>query len=348
MKNLNKKLLIFVLFGLIALLAACGGSEESSGDAGTDTSDAEFTIRNPIMVSEQNFVSETMKKFKELVEEKTDGRVKVENYFNGSLASSDEEAYQMVTNGNAEVFGMSSFVGAQASGVDALNIYDFPFVFGDRHELYGFAEGEVGQAIFDEFEEATGTKVLGTYDIGFYAFLNSSHPIEKPEDFEGLTIRTPESSMYMDLVETMGGNPTPITHSEVYTALQQGTIDGVTTTLPLMLDSQFHEVGEYITVTAHSFVPYVLTMNGDFYNSLPEDLQVAVEEAAQEMVEFSRDFVSQKEVETVEDLEANGIEVHELTEEEFKIFQEAVQPAVEKNMNLVGEETYQEIIESLE
>ncbi|MFC2948040.1 TRAP transporter substrate-binding protein [Virgibacillus sediminis] len=337
-----QKLSILSIF-IILLLAACQGETESSA-----TGDAEYTIRNPIIVSEDNFVAITMKKFEELVEEKTEGRIEVENYYNGTLGASDEEALQLVFDGNAEIFGMSSFVGAQATSVDGLNIFDIPFLFENRDELYEFVDSPVAEDIFTEFEEETNTKIFGTYDIGFYGMLNNSHPIEEPNDLNGLTLRTPQSSMYMDLVEELGGNPSPITQAEVYSALQQGTIDGLMTTLPLMHDYQYHELGQHITVTAHSYVPYILTMNGDFYNSLPVDLQEAVEEAAQEMLEWSINYVEEEEKEAIEKMKEEGTEVIELTTEQRHHFFEEVQPVIEKNIDSVGVETYEKVLDSLD
>lgn len=322
------------------ILSACGGSA-----AGGDT---EFTIRNPIIVSEDNFVGITMKKFEELVEEKSDGRINVENYYNGTLGANDEEALQLVFDGNAEVFGMSSFIGAQATSVDSLNIFDIPFLFENRDELYEFINGSAGQEIFEQFERQTNTKILGVYDIGFYAVLNSSHPIEGPADFNGLTLRTPQATLYMDLVDEWEGNPTPITQAEVYSALQQGTIDGLMTTLPLINDYGYHELGENITITAHSYVPYILTMNGDFYNSLPSDLKQIVDEAASEMIEWSINYVEEEEDKSKEEMTAEGAKIVELTESQRRAFFEAAQPVIEKNIDIVGKETYENVLEFLD
>lgn len=338
-----KKLIITFLVSIF-LLVACGEGETEP----TVTGEAEFTIRNPIIVSEDNFVAITMKKFKELVEEKSEGRIVVENYYNGTLGASDEEALQLVFDGNAEIFGMSSFVGAQATNVDALNIFDVPFLFEDRNEFYEFVNSPIVEEIFQSFEEETNTKIFGAYDIGYYGILNNTRPIEEPSDLQGLTLRTPQSSMYMDLVEVLGGNPSPITQAEVYPALQQGTIDGLMTTLPLMYDYQYHELGQYITATAHSYVPYVMTMNGDFYNNLPPELQEAVEEAAEEMIEWSISFVEEEEAEAIKKMEESGNEVISLSPEQRELFFESVQPAIEKNIESVGADTYEKVLDWLE
>lgn len=339
-----KQIAFMFFISVLLVVAACGGGETEPTAAG----DAEFTIRNPIIVSEDNFVAITMKKFKELVEEKSEGRIVVENYYNGTLGASDEEALQLVFDGNAEIFGMSSFVGAQATNVDALNIFDVPFLFEDRNEFYEFVHSPIAEEIFQSFEEETNTKIFGAYDIGYYGILNNTHPIEEPSDLQGLTLRTPQSSMYMDLVEVLGGNPSPITQAEVYSALQQGTIDGLMTTLPLMHDYQYHELGKFITETAHSYVPYVMTMNGDFYHHLPPELQEAVEEAAEEMIDWSIKYVEEEEAEAMKKMEEDGSEVISLTPDQRELFFEAVQPAIEKNIESVGEDTYQQVLDWLE
>ncbi|WP_216828663.1 TRAP transporter substrate-binding protein [Alkalihalobacterium elongatum] len=351
-KKLNLIMLI-TLLSLLLALTACGGSSETGssepneGDSNGTSSAETYTIRIPAVVNEDNFVAVGFKRFKDLAEEKSDGRLKVDLYLNGTLSASNEEDLQLLSDGSVEIIGMPSFIGAQAGGIDGFNIYDFPFLFDGREDFYKLAEGPLGQELQEQFEQATGGKILGYYDIGGLSLLNSSHTIKEPSDLNGLNIRTPQSSLFMDTVSVMGGNPTPITFAEVYTSLQQGTIDGLTTTLPLMYDSQFYEVSKYLTVTNHVLIPYVFTINNDFFEGLPEDLQSILLEAAEEMIQFSRDLVVDHEVTAIKNLKAEGVEVYELTPEEYEVFGEVVQTAIEKNIDLVGEDVYNRALELL-
>ncbi|WP_342431578.1 TRAP transporter substrate-binding protein [Neobacillus sp. FSL H8-0543] len=332
------------LLTFVLLLAGCGKSTETGGK---DSEGKVYTIRMPAVVNEENFIAIGYKKFKELVEEKSDGRLKVELFLNGTLASSNEEEFQVLRDGSAEIISFPSFIGAQVGGVDGYNIYDFPFIYGDRDKLFELAEGPLGQEIQTKLEEKNNVKVLGYYDIGSMSLLNSKHAIKKPSDLNGLTLRTPQSALFMDTISEMGGNPTPITFAEVYTSLQQGTIDGLTTTLPLMYDSQFFEVSKFATLTKQNFIPYVMTMNGDFFNKLPKDLQNVVVEASKEMVQFSRNLVVEQEVTAVKNLESEGVEIYELSPDEFEEFKKSVQPAIEKNIKLVGKEFYEKTLDFL-
>jgi TRAP-type transport system periplasmic protein len=331
---------------MVLLLAGCGKSTET-GTGENDSEGKVYTIRMPAVVNEENFIAIGYKKFKDLVEEKSDGKLKVELYLNGTLASSNEEEFQVLRDGSAEIISFPSFIGAQVGGVEGYNIYDFPFIYEDRDKLYELAEGPLGQEIQTKLEEKNNVKVLGYYDIGSMSLLNSKRTIKKPSDLNGLTLRTPQSALFMDTIAEMGGNPTPITFAEVYTSLQQGTIDGLTTTLPLMYDSQFFEVSKFATLTKQNFIPYVMTMNGDFFKKLPEDLQNIVVEASKEMIQFSRDLVVEQEVTAVKNLESAGVEIYELSPDEFEEFKKSVQPAIEKNIKLVGKEFYEKTLEFL-
>ncbi|WP_078428245.1 TRAP transporter substrate-binding protein [Alkalihalobacterium alkalinitrilicum] len=357
----------FTWFGLMSLvtfllvLTACGGSTESGssqqeeGDTSTETTDEApatddgqtYSIKLPTVVNADNFVAIGFQKFKELVEEKSDGRIDVEIYLGGTLSSSDEENFQLLREGTAQVIGQGPFIPAQIAGIDGYNIYDFPFLFEDRDQLFEFMEGPVGEEMRIELEESTGAKILGYYDIGSLSILNSSHPITEPGDLNGLNIRTPQASVLMDTISVMGGNPTPITFAEVYTSLQQGTIDGLTTTVPLMYDAQFYEVSEYLTLTQHVLFPYILFINNDFFESLPADLQDVVLEAADEMIQFARELVVEQETKALENMLAEGVELHELTPEQIEQFREAVVPAIDNNINLIGEEMYNRALEEL-
>ncbi|OLO36342.1 hypothetical protein BTR23_15850 [Alkalihalophilus pseudofirmus] len=353
-KKLNGFLITTVL-ALMLVLAGCGGSSETgssqsdngNGNENGSSSEETYTIRIPAVVNEENFVAIGFKKFQELAEEKSDGRLKVDLYLNGTLSASNEEDLQLLNDGSVEMIGMPSFVGAQAGGVDGFNIYDFPFLYDTRDDFYKVAEGPLGQELTASFEQSTGGKILGYYDIGGLSLLNSNHTIKQPSDLNGLNIRTPQSSLFMDTISVMGGNPTPITFAEVYTSLQQGTIDGLTTTLPLMYDSQFFEVSKYLTVTNHVLIPYVLVINENFFEGLPEDLQAILLEAADEMIQYSRDLVVEHEVTAIERLKEEGVEVYELTPEEFQVFSDSVQPAIEKNIDLAGADVYEKALELL-
>ncbi|WP_203556066.1 TRAP transporter substrate-binding protein [Bacillus sp. B15-48] len=344
----GKKLYLTVLLMIsLLVLAACGGNASETASENNNDPDKVYKLRLPTVVSEDNYVATTFLKFKELAEEKSDGRLQVEIYLNGTLSSSDEEHFQLQREGTAELNGMSTFIPAQTAGVNGYYIFDVPFLFENRDQLYSYIESPIMQDLTKEFENETGVRILGYYDLGLLSIMNSNHKVEEPNDLNGLSIRTPGSAFFMDTIEVMGGNPTPITFAEVYTSLQQGVIDGLTTTLPLMYNGQFHEVSKNITLTNHVINLYMLTINNTFFEKLPEDLQQVVLEAADETIEFARNLTLEQEELSIEKLEEAGVEIHELTPEQFEMFRDSVQPAIEKNIDSVGEDLYNRTLDFL-
>lgn len=353
-------LFTLLLIVLLLILVACGNSSlssntdsgssnnESSNDNSAANSDEVYTVKISTVVNETNFIATGYNKFKEILEEKSEGRIQVDIYLNGTLAGSNEEELQFVSEGSIEMVAIPSFIGATIGGVKGFNIYDFPFIYGgERDNIYKIMYGPIGQEIQEEFEQNNNVKVLGYYDIGSMSLMNSKREVIKPEDLKGLNIRAPESPLFSDTIAEMGANPTPITFAEVYTSLQQGAIDGLTTTVQLMYDSQFYEVSKYVTLTRHHFVPYVFMVNKDFYDNLPEDLQNIVQESADEFVQFARELVEEHEFVAIEKLTEEGVQVYDLSEEELQEYINAVQPAIDKNIDLAGEEIYQRVINEL-
>ncbi|MEI3607654.1 TRAP transporter substrate-binding protein [Pseudogracilibacillus sp. SE30717A] len=348
-----KRMGITLLFIMsLAIFAACGGNEEGNGkgDEGEASSKngETITIRMANQVDEKNFLNQGYVKFKEIIEEKSDGQFQVEIYNGGTLVTSDEEIVESLKSGSIELSTSSAYGTANTTGVDALKLFDMPMLFDSREDAYELLDGEYGEGIKEQIEEKANVQVLGFIDLGFYGILNNDRSIEKPEDLKGLKIRTSAADLHLDTMSAMGGNPTPMAYSEVFTGLQQGTIDGVSTTTPLIYGDRFFEVSKNMTVTNQVFLPHVMMVNNDFYNGLSDELKTILEESVNEYVTYARELAVNAEEEAVQGMKDEGVNVVELTDEQRQAFKKAVEPVIEKHIDTVGKENYEKAIEQLE
>ncbi|MFC3041793.1 DctP family TRAP transporter solute-binding subunit [Virgibacillus xinjiangensis] len=332
-----KKLLLMLLAGIL-LLSACGrpsGGESASGEEGSEGSSEQYTIRIPHLVSEEQSSHIAAEEFKKKLEEESDGRLKVEIYPNGQLFPSDREAIEAVQLGNVEM--TIPAIAPLASFNPDFSVFDLPFLFDDYEAAYAALDGELGQGLLDSLEEE-GMKGLVFGENGFRHLSNNEGPVTSLEDIQGLKMRTLESPLHTDTFKQLGMNASPFAFGELYTALQQGTYDAMEAPISLFYTNKFYEVQDYLTLTGHVYQATILLMNNDFYQSLPEDLQKLVMEAAEEFREEQRELAQQQDTEFLEDLKENGMEVNELTEEQRQEFIDAVQPVYEKYEEEIGQD----------
>ncbi|MGO1060142.1 TRAP transporter substrate-binding protein [Planococcus sp. FY231025] len=330
-----KKLLGFLLIGLI-ILSACGrpdsgGTTSENGEADGET----FTIRLAHLVPEEQSSHVAAEAFKEKLESESDGRLKIELYPNGQLYGSDREAIEAVQLGNVEM--TIPAVAAMASFNDKFQVFDLPFLFNDNEAAYRALDGELGQELMADLEN-NGIKGLVFGENGFRHVSNNEGPIETPEDMQGLKMRTLESPLHTDTFNAFGANASPFAFGELYTALQQGTYDAMDCPISLYYTNKFYEVQDYLTLTGHVYAATALLVNDDFYNSLPEDLQELLMEASEEFRTEQRELAQQQDTEFLDLLKEEGMQVNDLTTEQRNAFREAAEPVYAKYEGQIGKE----------
>lgn len=330
-----KKLTGLILLMLVLILAACG-RPDSSGSSSEEGGDGEtYTIRLAHLVPEEQSSHVAAVDFKEKLESESDGRIKVELYPNGQLYGSDREAIEAVQLGNIEM--TIPAVAAMASFNEKFQVFDLPFLFNNNEAAYKALDGELGQELMADLE-SNGLKGLVFGENGFRHVSNNEGPIEKPEDMEGLKMRTLESPLHTDTFNAFGANASPFAFGELYTALQQGTYDAMDCPISLYYTNKFYEVQDYLTLTGHVYAAAILLANNDFFNSLPDDLQTLVMEASEEFRDKQRELAQEQDVEFMEQLEAEGMQINDLTAEQRDEFRQAAQPVYEKYEEQIGKD----------
>lgn len=339
--------LVFILSALMMVMVACGNEKDNdkAADKEIPVSKGEsYVIKSGHAASEDHFAQDTFEKFKELVEKNSDGQISVEIYPNGQLGG-EREMIEAVQLGNLTMAAPSS---APLTGFSpGMFLWDTPYLFSDAEMAHKVLDGEIGQEVLDSLSEV-GIKGLGYWENGFRHLMNSKHPVETIADMKGIKLRTLESSEQIKAWNSTGANSTPIAFTELFTALQQGTVDGAEAPLALMYAMKYQDVQDYLTLTGHMYSPWPVIINKDFFESLPEDLQEVVQDAVYETRTHNRKLSADDEAASLDLLTDAGMEAVEMSEEEKNEFRDAmkvVYPDIEK---LAGEELFERLMDAVE
>jgi len=317
--------IILCLVMVVFTLTACGGGKEESSGSGDSAGGPEYTIRFAHIENEFTACAQGVQLFKKYVEEGSNGRIAVDVLGSGSMGG-EREILESVTMGNLEGgMAMSSLF---TTYLPDWNIFDLPFVFKDRADWAAKVDGDLGKMLADE-TSSIHVKILSYFDGGFRVISNNKKPIVTMADTKGIKVRVGESTLMIDTEKALGTNPIPMAFGEVYTALQQGTIDGVDTSVIYVQDGNFQEVAKYCSLTNHSALQMVTFINQDFFDSLPEDLQQVVSDAAAKTTAEQREIAVQVDEKAMQVMKDAGMEINEISPEIQAQMIEATKPVVD-------------------
>ena len=335
---MKKMSFLLMLILLVGGLFACSNS--SSTSTNTTEEKKEEATSEPIVIKFSHVTAPDSPKgkaadlFKQLVEERTNGKVKVEVYPSSQLFD-DDKAIQELPRNTVQLIAPSTT--KLVSYDPAFQIVDMPFLFTSDEAVYKFWDGEGGQVLSKKLEKYN-IKVLAMWANGDKHFTNSKRPLTKPEDFKGLKFRTQTGKVLDEQFAALGASAVPMGFSEVYVALQQGTVDGQENTFNNIDTQGYAEVQKYLTVSGHGRLDYLLLTNTKFWDSLPEDVRTTLEEVVAEVTEQQRKWSEELNKESYEKLKASGMEIYELTKEDLEAFQKAMQPVYDKFADSIGQD----------
>jgi tripartite ATP-independent transporter DctP family solute receptor len=284
------------------------------------------------------------KKFEELVEAKLPGKYDVQVYANAQLGD-DVRATEGVRMGTLEMVATSA---SPLTGlVPEFNVFDLPFIVPSEKAADAIYDGPVGAKLAAALEPK-GIKLLAYYENGFRQLTNSVREVKSPADMKGLKIRTMQNPIHLEAFRAMGANPTPMPFSEVFTALQQKTIDGQENPIPTIWLSKFYEVQKYVSLTGHVYGPHILLIGKKLFDSFPAEDQKIIAAAAKESAVYQRTVNRKMNSDFVADLKKAGVTVVELTPEQKKAFQEACAPVYAGWEPKIGKELMDEFRATVE
>ncbi len=279
----------------------------SLGLAFVGSAAAQTTMRISISTSQNSHQGVGIDTFAKEVEKRTGGRYKVQPFYNGSLGG-ERESIESVQLGTQALTLTST--GPVPNFVPEARIFDVPFLFRDKAHARAVLDGPIGQEMLTKFD-AKGFKALAWAENGFRHMTNSQRAVNTPEDLKGLKMRTMENPVHITAYKAFGIIATPMAFPEVFTALQQGTVDGQENPLPVIMSAKFDQVQKHLSLTGHVYSPCVFLMNKAEFDKLSAQDKTAFIEAAKVAAQANRARVDEDDAKGVADLRSKGMSVVE-------------------------------------
>ena len=233
--------------------------------------------------------------------------------FGSSQLGKDKELLKKLKLGTVN-FALPSSV--MASVADEVGLFDMPYLVKDRVHMARI-EKEIVWPTLVPILEKKGYKVIAIWENGFRNITNNTRPINVPADLQGLKLRTPKSVWRVKMFKAYGANPSPLSFSEVFVALQTGTFDGQENPLAQIASGKFQEVQKYLSMTGHVYTPAYVTVSTQYWAKLPEDVRKVLEETAKETQAFVYKTAAQLEVDLLAGLKAGGMAVNNANKDAF-------------------------------
>jgi len=271
------------------------------------TASAQTTMRISISVAQNSHQGIAIDTFAKEVERRTAGRYKVQPFYSGALGG-ERESIEAVQLGTQELTFSST--GPIPNFVTEARILDVPFLFRDKAHARAVLDGPIGQDLLTKFD-SKGFKALAWGENGVRHMTNSKREVKGPEDLKGLKMRTMENPVHIAAYKGLGIVTTPMAFPEVFTALQQGTVDGQENPLSVIMAAKFDQVQKHLSLTGHVYSPAIFVMNKASFDKLTAADKQAFIDAAKEGVKLNRARVDADDATGVTELRAKGMTVNE-------------------------------------
>lgn len=331
----NKKKYLALITAVMVLVVSLTGCGSTSNQSATKPVVIKLAHEN---VSKHP-MGQAFIKFKELVETSSKGEIQVDLYDGGKFGGGREivEGLQsgLLQMGSSATPNLQSFS-------DAFLLFDMPFLFPNYESTDKVTDGPIGQKMASALEKSN-VKGLGYIEIGFRNLYNNTKPIEKMEDMQGLKIRSTASKAHISTLKNLGANPTPVAWGEVYTALQQKTVDGIDIDLNLAWFNNFHEVQKNLTIVNSLYSPHLVMMNKPFYDSLSPAHKKIVDESFNEIKLYERKLIRENEQMIIDKYKEAGTKVIVLSPEERARWAKQTSSVYAEYENIIGKDLIEEV-----
>ncbi len=243
--------------------------------------------------------------FQKVLEEKSGGKLKIKIFPDGQLGS-EREVLELLQIGSVAITKVSA--ATMSNFVPEYNVLSIPYLFRDKEHYFNVIDGNIGKSILEK-----GSKYwlrgLCYYDAGSRNFYTKNKAIRTPDDLKGLKLRVMNNQMAINMVNALGGSATPMAYGELYTAIQQGVVDGAENNPPSFVSSNHYEVSKYYTLDEHSSIPDVVLISTKYWNRLSEQEKKWVQEAADESSQVQKKYWETSVEESMKIAKESGVEI---------------------------------------
>ncbi|OCA93014.1 hypothetical protein A8F95_03970 [Bacillus wudalianchiensis] len=298
---------------------------------------AEYVLRLGHLQTETHPYQKGALKFKELVEERSNGRIQIDIFPSSQLGNGRDQIE------GAQIGTIHFHIGSVAPVTNfapKFNLLNLPYLFESREHAFRVLDGVIGQEISKDLE-SKGLLNLGYMENGWRHLTNNKKPIKTSEDASGLKLRVQESPPYISFVKALGSAPVPIPFGELYTALEQKVVDGQENPLAQIYLNKLHEVQQYLTLSAHNYDAAIFLMSKTTFDTLPPDLQEIIRESSKEAIQYERKVAEKEEQHLLEQLRASDIQIEE--NPDLESFRKAVEPVYKEFEESIGKDLIREV-----
>lgn len=333
---MKKKISSILLIGALVMgtLTGCGGSSSNDSAAKSTYETVELTMT--VNGTDIQIDTRVAQKFAELVEEESGGNVKIHVYPNDQLAGGNAtKGVEMISEGSVDLAAYASSVMSTLD--EKLLVGTIPWSFDSYTDARETIDSTGGQ-YYESVLKDQGITFLGSFHNGFRQLTNSKRAIKTPEDLKGLKIRVPGGEVFLGVFRAFGADPVAMSWSEVFTAIQQGTIDGQENGVNITDTAKMYEVQKYLTLWNYTYENDLFVANSAVWDSLEPTTQDMLRDKAVEACNWGRDILEKEEEEIVTKFEDYGMEVTRLSKEELAPFKAVVSDLRTSLIKKYGEE----------
>lgn len=312
-------------------------SSENQPAGGPEYTGDSYQISIGHICSESHSLHQCCLAFKEEIESKSGGKITVEIHPNSELGG-DEAMLESVALGTLTMVIPSANL--LSAYVDGFQVLGMPYLFDSPEHAFAAMDGDLGSILNNKlYEGNVGLLNLGYNFNGIRNMTNNRRPVKSPDDLKGLKMRCMSNQVYIKMFEALGANATPMSWSELFTALQQGTVDGQENPASLIYEAKFQEVQKYISTTEHIYDFCGIVINRSFYEGMDEQARKILDEAVQtKLIDEQRSMELDSNGEYLKKLQEEGMELTELTKEERGVFAEKVAPMYDNWESTYGQD----------
>ncbi|CDZ75683.1 PBP2_TRAP_DctP10 [Peptoniphilus sp. ING2-D1G] len=340
MKLKNKLFLIVLMLTFVAITTTgCGKNTETTSSSPKTADDGKevYNIKYECVLNEASYWYKMGEMMAEKLNEKSDGRINMEVYANAQLAGGNQQkGLENVINNVVQVDCRSSMLWQVMD--DKLGVWAMPFFYDSTDQILRDLNGSEGYKAYEEVLNSKGLHLAGLVEYGPRP-IASNTPIKSYEDMSGKKIRVASVELHLNGLKAFGSNPMAMNWSEMYTGLQQGTVDGMEAPYQVMIENTVYEVCKNFYDCNWVMDPGVVTVNADFYNSLPDDLQQVFDEVFQECREWEIEQYQTANKEAKERLVNEfGCTINPMSDEDLAKFEKAMESVIADYEKKVGKE----------